>query len=107
MIKEYDVIKPPTQAELARELKKLDFSCSVLKLVVQPQGDELSQRRMGEIGQQYISMSVDSIHEIMGTPFVLGKDTDCPDSTARLEVIDADGAVSPDDRALHLSVFTP
>lgn len=105
MIKEFDVIIPPNQGELMKVLNATKVGSAVVELVVAQAGDEFSKRKakqQGTVEQEY-SLSVDSINDLNGTPFVLGHLVDDEHSMARLEVVKtAEG--NDNERPLHLVI---
>jgi hypothetical protein len=107
MIREHEVIDPPNQGELMKRINAIKAGDAVLKLVMKPSGDELSDRRAAKDGVEAVdfNMSVDSIHDINGDPFVLGFKTDDETTMTRLEVVRT-GQPDADERPLNLVVIS-
>jgi hypothetical protein len=107
MIREYEVVEPPNQRELMNRINAAKAGGAILDLVVRPAGDELSTRRATKAGieTEGFSMSVDSIHDINGDPYVLGFAAEDETTMARLEVTPT-GQPDVGERPLNLIVIS-
>lgn len=107
MIYEFNVVEPANQAELMESLNRTKAGSAVLDIVATQSGDEFSVRRRARdgIAQLSLRMTIDSINDINGTPFVIGKIDSDDSSAARLEVV-RDNDCEDRERPLHLTVAT-
>lgn len=89
MIRAYEVVKPPNQGELMQRINAVKAGGAVLELIIKAEVDELARKRGDARNDQTLtfSMSVDSIHDINGNPYLLGFESDNETRMARLEVL--------------------